>query len=174
MKLFATFCAITAMALTMTACNDTPDTHDADVKAIQANESQWNQDFASKDPVKITAHYADDAVLIVPGTPAISGHDAILNSLKQMTSDPAMTLKFQATKVDVAKSGDLAYTEGTYNLTVTDPQTKQVINDHGSYVTTYRKQADGTWKAVADIASSDVPPPPAPAPPTGPKPKTRK
>jgi uncharacterized protein (TIGR02246 family) len=174
MKLFATFCAITAMALTMTACNDTPDTHDADVKAIQANESQWNQDFASKDPVKITAHYADDAVLIVPGTPAISGHDAILNSLKQMTSDPAMTLKFQATKVDVAKSGDLAYTEGTYNLTVTDPQTKQVINDHGSYVTTYRKQADGTWKAVADIASSDVPPPPAPAPPTGPKPKSRK
>jgi ketosteroid isomerase-like protein len=31
-------------------------------------------------------------------------------------------------------------------------------------VTTYRKQADGSWKAVADIATSEVPPPmPAPA-----------
>jgi hypothetical protein len=44
-------------------------------------------------------------------------------------------------------------------MTVTDPQTKQIINDHGSYVTTYRKQPDGTWKAVADIATSAVPPP---------------
>jgi hypothetical protein len=44
-------------------------------------------------------------------------------------------------------------------LTLTDPQTKQVVNDHGSYVTTYRKQPDGAWKAVADIASSEVSPP---------------
>ncbi len=81
-----------------------------------------------------------------------------------MTADPAMSLKFQATKTDVAKSGDLAYTQGTYTLTLTDPKTKKIITDHGSYVTTYRKQADGTWKAVADIATSEVPPPP-PAPP---------
>ena len=80
-----------------------------------------------------------------------------------MVSDPALSLKFHATKVEVAKSGDVAYTQGTYTLTLTDPQTKQVINDHGSYVTTYRKQPDGTWKAVADIATSEVPPP---APPT--------
>ena len=35
---------------------------------------------------------------------------------------------------------------------------KQLIADHGSYVTVYRKQADGTWKATANIASSAVPP----------------
>jgi ketosteroid isomerase-like protein len=64
--------------------------------------------------------------------------------------------------VDVAKSGDLGYTQGSYKLTVTDPTTHKIINDHGSYVTTYRKQADGSWKAVADIATSEVPPgPPA-------------
>jgi hypothetical protein len=45
---------------------------------------------------------------------------------------------------------------------VTDPQTKQIVNDHGSYVTTYRKQPDGTWKAIADIATSEVPPPAPP------------
>jgi hypothetical protein len=44
-------------------------------------------------------------------------------------------------------------------MAMTDPQRKQVINDHGSYVTTYRKQPDGAWKAVADIATSEVPPP---------------
>jgi ketosteroid isomerase-like protein len=88
-----------------------------------------------------------------------------------------MALKFHAAKVEVAKSGDIAYTQGAYTLTFTDPQTKKIINDHGSYVTTYRKQPDGSWKAVDDIATSEVPPPP-PANPAKPshkaKPKTTK
>jgi uncharacterized protein (TIGR02246 family) len=144
--------------MTLTACNQTPDTHDNDVAAIQASEVQWNQDYAAKDIDKIMAHYADDAVLVVPGSPASSGKDAIRAALKQMVADPALVLKFQSSKIDVAKSGDLGYTQGSYTLTVTDPQTKQVVNDHGSFVTTYRKQPDGSWKAVADIATSEVPP----------------
>jgi uncharacterized protein (TIGR02246 family) len=162
MKRFAILCAIT-IALTLTACNQTPDTHDADVKAVQDNEAQWNQEWAAKDTDKIVAHYADDAILIVSGSPSTSGKEAIRAALKQMTSDPAASLKFQPAKVEVAKSGDVAYTQGTYTLTLTDPQTKQLINDHGSYVTTYRKQSDGTWKAVVDIATSEVPPPAPPA-----------
>ena len=158
MKRAAIICAAAA-ALMITACNQAPDTHDADVKAIQSDDLQWNQDFVSKDADKLASHYADDAVLMVPGMPATSGKDAIHTALKQMASDPALSLKFQASKVDVAKSGDLAYTQGSYTMTVTDPQTNQVINDHGSYVTTYRKQPDGTWKAVADIVTSEVPPP---------------
>jgi uncharacterized protein (TIGR02246 family) len=163
MKPFATLCAITTMALTMTACNQTAGNHDADVKAIQDNEAQWNQDYAAKDNDKIVAHYADDAILMVSGTPSSSGKDAIRTALEEMVADPALSLKFRATKVEVAKSGDVAYTQGTYIMTVTDPKTKQVINDHGSYVTTYRKQPDGTWKAVADIATSEVPPPAPPS-----------
>jgi uncharacterized protein (TIGR02246 family) len=159
------------MALTLTACNQAPDTHDADVVAIQADETQWNQDWAAKDQDKIVAHYADDAILIVPGSPSTSGKEAIRAGLKQMVADPAVSLKFQPTKVEVAKSGDVAYTQGTYTLTLTDHQTKQLINDHGSYVTTYRKQPDGTWKAVVDIATSEVPPP-APAS-TEPQPKKK-
>ena len=172
MKQLISLCAAAAVAFTLTACNQTPDTHDADVAAIQTSETLWNQDYATKDLDKIMAHYADDAVLIVPGSPAASGKDAIRTALKQMVADPALALKFQSSKVDVAKSGDLAYTQGSYTLSLTDPQTKQVINDHGSFVTTYRKQPDGSWKAVADIATSEVPPP-APAPPTELKPKTK-
>jgi uncharacterized protein (TIGR02246 family) len=163
MKRFATLCVITTMAFTMTACNQTAVSHDADVKAIQDDEAQWNQDYAAKDNDKIVAHYADDAILMVSGIPSNSGKEAIRNALKQMVSDPALSLKFHASRVEVAKSGDLAYTQGVYTLTVTDPQTRQIVNDHGTYVTTYRKQPDGTWKVVADIATSEVPTP-APRP----------
>ena len=80
-----------------------------------------------------------------------------------MVADPTFSLKFQATKVDTASSGEMGYSQGTYTLTLTDPASKQLINDHGNYVTVYKKGTDGVWKAVSDIASSAVPPP-APAP----------
>jgi uncharacterized protein (TIGR02246 family) len=162
MKRLAILCAAAVMALGVTACNQMSDTHDADVAALKANEAQWVQDYASKDIDKLMAHYADDAVLMVPGEPAAAGKDAIRTSMKLMLTDPALSLKFEPSKVEVAKSGDIAYTQGSYTLSLTDPQTKQLVNDHGSYVTTYRRQADNTWKAVADIVASEVPPPAPP------------
>ncbi len=146
-------------ALLLTGCSvSTSNTRGADIQALKDIETQWNQDYASKDIEKLAAHYADDAVLISPGVPASYGKDAIRNTLAEMVGDPALTLKFQASKVEVAKGGDVAYTQGSYNMTMTEPKSKQVIHDHGSYVTTYRKQADGSWKAAADIASSETPP----------------
>lgn len=158
MKRIAVILVAALLALLMTACNQSAaDTREADMKAIKDNEAQWSQDFASKDPEKLAAHYADDAVLMGPGMPASSGKDAIRKTLKEMVSDPALSIKFQPSKVEVGKAGDLAYTQGSYTMTMTDPHSKQVVNDHGSYVTIYRKQADGSWKAVADIATSETP-----------------
>jgi uncharacterized protein (TIGR02246 family) len=155
---------LTAFTLLLAGCAQAPpDTRETDTKALKDLETQWNQDFVSKDLEKLAAHYADDAVLMAPGMPSSSGKDAIRKTLKDMVSDAAMSLKFQSSKVEVAKGGDVGYTQGSYTMTMTDPHSKQVINDHGSYVTTYRKQPDGSWKAVADIATSEVPPPAPPA-----------
>jgi len=155
---FLSVCAV--MVCVAVGCSQAGN-RDAAVKAIQSNDAQWNVDLAAKDPDKIASHYADDAVFIVAGSPPFSGKDAIRNAYKGMVADPAMSLTFQAARIDVAQSGELAYTEGSYMLTVTDPASKKIVHDHGSYVTTYRRQADGSWKAVEDIVSSEVPPPAA-------------
>lgn len=162
MNRFVTICAATAIAFIATACNLAHDSHDADVKAIQDGEAQWNRDFASRDADKLIAHYADDAVFMGPGAPPSSGRNAIRVTVKEMVADPAMSLELHPVKIDVAKSGDMAYTQGSYTMAMIDPQSRQIVHDHGSYVTTYRKQSDGRWKAVADIATSEVPVP-APA-----------
>ena len=157
-------CAVCALLSVAIGCNQPTDTHDADVQAIKANEVQWNQDFAAKDADRLASHYADDATLMMAGGPATAGKDAIHAAFKQMVADPALVLKFQASRVDVAKSGELGYTQGTYTMTMTNPQTKQPMDDHGSYLTVYHKQAEG-WKAVQDVVTSEVPMPPAtPAP----------
>jgi uncharacterized protein (TIGR02246 family) len=171
MKDFTALCGAALVALLLTGCNQTaPDTREADAKALKDNETQWNQDIVSKDVEKLVAHYADNGVLMGPGMSASSGKDAIRKTLTEMLADSALSLKFQPSRVEVAKGGDIAYTQGSYTMTMTDPNSKQVINDHGSYVTTYSKQPDGSWKAVADIATSEVPPATRPSP----APKTKK
>jgi len=133
---------------------------DVDINAIKTalkdNETQWNKDFAAKDVEKLVGHYADDAVLMSPGMPAAVGKDAIRKLLSGMTSDSALNLSFTNSKIEVASSGEMAYTQGSYTMTMTGPD-KKPITDHGSYVTTYRKGVDGSWKAVADIATSEAP-----------------
>ena len=167
MKDVTVLCGAAIVALLLTGCSPaTPDTREADTKALKDNETQWNQEWVSKDVEKLVGHYAGDAVLMGPGMPPSSGKDAIRKMLTEMLTDPAFSLKFQASRVEVSKAGDVGYTQGSYTMTMTDPNSKKVINDHGSYVTTYSKQPDGSWKAVADIATSEVPPaaPPSPAP----------
>ena len=168
MNRILTFCAATMLAAGLTACNQAPapaasastSNHDADVQAIRDTETRWNQDFASKDPAKIASYYTDDAVFMGTGMPAASGRDAIQKIDADLVKDPALSLHFQSSKIDVASSGDLAYSRGTYTMTMTNPATKKPMDDHGSYVTDYKKQPDGSWKAVADIITSEVPPMP--------------
>jgi uncharacterized protein (TIGR02246 family) len=149
------YCGLAALALA--GCGASGN-QEADVRALKANEAQWNQDFAAKNADKLADHYAEDAVLMSPGMPSSSGKQAIRKLLGEMVADQALSLQFQAAHVEVAKSGDMAYTQGTYQMTMTDPASKHVIHDHGSYVTTYAKQGDGSWKAVADIATSETMP----------------
>jgi ketosteroid isomerase-like protein len=66
--------------------------------------------------------------------------------------------------VSVAKSGDMAYSWGTYDLTATGPDGKP-MQDQGKYATVWKKQADGSWKSVLDTFNTSTPmaPPPPPA-----------
>jgi len=167
MKTLVALCGTAVVVISIAACNPSPppappDTHDADVKAISDMEAKQVADFAAKNIDALAGFYADDAVLMTPGGPAAKGREAIRNGLKEMVADPALNLKFKPDMVEVAKSGDVGYTQGTYTLTMTNPMTHKPMDDHGSYVTTYRKQADGSWKAVADIATSEVPSMPPP------------
>jgi uncharacterized protein (TIGR02246 family) len=128
-------------------------------KAIRVTEAAWVKAFASKDVAYVTAFYADDAVLMANG-PTVSGKAAILDVWKGMLADPNFSLTFSATKIEMAKSGDLACSFGTYTLTLSEPKTKKKITDKGKYLTVWKKQADSTWKAIGDVANSDPPPTP--------------
>lgn len=135
--------------------------HHGDTAAIEAQlrsaETQWVADWAAHDINRIVAHYAADGTLMAPGMARMTGADQIRAGATHLVQDPNFELRFTADKVDVAASGDLAYTRGTYSIRATDPATHQAATETGSYVTTYRRQDDDSWKAVDDISSPGAP-----------------
>jgi uncharacterized protein (TIGR02246 family) len=134
-----------------------PDTRAGDEKIIRDGEVAWMQDYASKDVEKILSHYADDATLMVPDMPLMKGKEAMRPALTKMLADKNLSSTFATSTAEVSKSGDLAYTQGTYTFVHTDPKTKKPVTEKGKYVTVYKKQADGSWKAIEDIDNEDAP-----------------
>jgi len=134
-----------------------PDTRIADQKAISDGEAAWSAAWKARDIEKIVGNYADDAIVMDPDTPAIKGKDAIRASAKQFLDDKNFSLTFATSEVEVSKSGDLAYSHGTFAATQTGAKTGKPVKETGKYVTVYRKTADGSWKAILDINNADAP-----------------
>ncbi|HEX7758133.1 MAG TPA: DUF4440 domain-containing protein [Caulobacteraceae bacterium] len=127
----------------------------ADTAALKAQDIAWQADWTAKDAAKLAAHYDPAASVLQPGQPAATGSAAIATALGAAVKDPALKLEFATDTVMVAPSGDLAFTRGKFTETATDPKTQKPATIHGVYVTVYRKAADGTWKAIQDIASEE-------------------
>ncbi len=127
----------------------------ADVDAVKAADAAFEKAFAAKDLDSAVKFYADDAVTMEPGMPAIAGKQAIKASMKQFMDDKNFDLHWTAEAAEVAKSGDLAYTRGSFDAKFTDPSGKPA-SDHGKYVTIWKK-IGGEWKVVVDTNNSDGP-----------------
>ncbi len=107
--------------------------------------------FEAKDAVKVTSYYAPDAVLATAGRPAARDARAVSKAIKDDLADPNFKMSLSHEKTDVAASGDLAYRRGSYSVTATNPQTKQVEHFTGTYLMVFRKQGDGRWMVVEDF-----------------------
>jgi uncharacterized protein (TIGR02246 family) len=121
--------------------------------AIKADEKKWNDQFKSKDLEGLMGHYADDAFFVAPGVPSADGSTAIRKAYAEALTDNYFTISFASDKID--GSGDLAYARGHFSEKYQDPKSKQIVAHSGSYITVYKKQQDGSWKAVEDIAVAD-------------------
>jgi len=121
--------------------------------ALLAADREWSQ--TTKDPDKFISYFASDATAYPQGMPAVTGTDAIRAMFTGMSSAPGFALTWTPGKAEVAGTGDLGYTTGTYEANM------GAGTEKGKYVTIWKKQADGTWKATEDIFNADAAGPPA-------------
>jgi uncharacterized protein (TIGR02246 family) len=127
-----------------------------DAAAVKQAFAAFNADIAAKNVEAIKAHYASDAVMIIPGQAPFVGIDAIMGDYNQYAADQAGKYAPGAETTAISSGGDVAYGEVTYQTTFTNPATKAVETKDRYNLTVFKKQSDGSWKVVRDV-NTDVP-----------------
>jgi ketosteroid isomerase-like protein len=133
-----------------------PDTRSSDEAAIREADAGWSKAFGARQLDAAVNYNAADATMLAPNIPMAPGKDAIRKVYEQLLAIPGFSISWQPAKVEVARSGDVGYSRGTYELGMNDAK-GNLMTDRGKYLTVWKKQADGTWKSVADMFNSDVP-----------------
>jgi uncharacterized protein (TIGR02246 family) len=155
------FLFTTAFLSTSCAPSAPVDSRAADAAAIQALDEQWSATAARNDLAGTVAFYADDAVLL-PGNAPIAKDQKSIRASWAALLGPNTAVSWKVSKAEVAKSGELGYLYGTYELSLKDARGGPPVRDVGKLVEIWKKQADGKWKCIVDTYNSDLPVPDAP------------
>jgi uncharacterized protein (TIGR02246 family) len=128
---------------------------DANAKALVKLDDDWSKAAAARDVEKVASYYADDAVAYPPNEPAANGREAAKKIWAAYFAEPTFKISWKATHAEVAKDGDLGFTAGTYEDSFKGSDGK-MVSEKGKYVCMWKKQKDGSWKAIHDIWNSDA------------------
>ena len=151
--------AAIGLAVACRTSNNGPET--AGVAQLLATDREWGKLSAtSKNADSVVAYWTDDARVVLPGQPEISGKAALREMVAGTMKIPGFRVTWAPDSAVVSRSGDLGYTYGTNEFTVPD-STGTLVTTKGRYLTVWRKDTDGRWRCVQDYSN---PAPAAPGP----------
>jgi ketosteroid isomerase-like protein len=128
--------------------------NDKEVEAVRAADAAWMKVYHAKDLDKSLSFLDEQGSMLVSNAPIATGKAALAKAIAQDFAGG--TLTWRGNKAGVARSGDLAYTSGTYEWILNDSSGK-TASDKGKYLTVWKKEADGSWKVLYDMFNSDLP-----------------
>lgn len=100
----------------------------------------------------VSEFYAEEARLLPADRPVVHGREEIREFWRGAPEEGLISLELDPVEVD--GSGELAYEIGTFLRTVR-PRHGALLRIEGKYLTLYRRQEDGSLKAIAEIYNRD-------------------
>jgi ketosteroid isomerase-like protein len=129
--------------------------HKAAVAALRAADAAWLKAYQARDAQKAAAFYDRQGAMLAPNAPLLTGKNALAKFIAKSFTLQDYKIKWRPNRADVACSGELGYTSGTYEMSFRDASGKRV-SGKGKYLMVWKKQAaDGTWKVLFDMSNSD-------------------
>lgn len=117
-------------------------------------EARFAADVAKGGGKAFSAWFAEDAVTLNNGKPAVLGHRAI--AANAVWDPKTYQLTWTPQGAQIGPSGDTGFTWGHYDGKGMDANGQPVITS-GRYITFWKKVADGSWKVALDASALDAP-----------------
>lgn len=117
-------------------------------------EGRFAQDVAKRGGKAFRSWFAEDAVTLSNGKPAVLGLRAIAADAVWDPKDYQLTWTPEGGQM--GPSGDTGFTWGHYQSHSVDKNGKPVTVS-GRYITFWKKVADGSWKVALDAGANDAP-----------------
>ena len=131
---------------------------EADIAVIRGMLDQFDTLINAGEPERLVSlNYAENAVRMPSDEPMLKGKAAILAWFKKGAEQ--YNYQLDNVMVDVKVDGNLAYSRGIATGTRTAKEGGETFNFQSKWMAAYERQADGTWKVIADIFNNDNPPP---------------
>jgi len=131
-------------------------TMQADIEAVGHVRDAFTAAFRAGDGAAIAALYTSDGLSQPNMQPTGTGTDGITAGFKGLF-DQYTIADATITGVKTEVSGNLGYDIGTFRFTGVPKAKGDTLKSEGRYVVVLRKQADGTWKLVADMDNTSAP-----------------
>ncbi len=126
-----------------------------DAKALVKLDKEWSAAAGKRDVEKVASFYAEDAVAYPPNEPVCVGREAAKKVWAAYLSDQSFNISWKSMHAEIAKSGELGFTSGTYEDSFKGPDGK-LVHENGKFLCVWKKQADGSWKAIHDMWNTDT------------------
>src|SRR5207244_6205022 len=77
-------------------------------RVLRDLDGQWSKAAAAKDLEQTVAYYSDDAVVLPPNAASAMTKEAIRKLWQDLLASPGLVITRKPTRVELAKSGDMA------------------------------------------------------------------
>jgi ketosteroid isomerase-like protein len=130
--------------------------------ALRQADADWAAAAGTASVEAWMVFYTADAIVLLPKGQLASGKELVRQSITRLLAQPHLAVAWHPLKVEMARSGDLAFVSSSYDLRFSDAR-GMPVSDRGRRIEIWRKQVDGPWKCIVDTWNSDEPVAAAPA-----------
>jgi ketosteroid isomerase-like protein len=156
--------ALAALACALTACQPQP-LSQADMDAIKANDQAIVSALNGGNASAAASGYTENGVVQPSGMAPAVGTAQITKAFSDFLGP--MRVNITLSQINVAGEGDIGWVTGHYHAVYTMKDTTQASPppEDGKYLQVWKRQADKSWKAMAEALSPNTMPamPAAPA-----------
>ena len=125
---------------------------EAQEEQIRAASAAWDEAFNAGDLERLVSFYAEDAVDMPPGVPALEGIDAITSDLQYILDE--FEAHHETSIVDIKIGGDLALERANYIMTLTPKAGGDNITEIGKHIVVRQRVGD-KWMVLWEIWNWD-------------------